>query len=142
MSTSAALVWRHQSDYRTKPRVHVHFVHSAKNCQLENELVSVDYSSKVGEKQCSDVRKRRKSRESKIKVCCSWLRDLLPSLHLQSASSLASQPYFSLFPVGGARREKYVWTLCQLACALVSFPDQRQSHLTWERDYMCACVQN
>ena len=26
--------------------------------------------------------------------------------------SLASQPYFSLFPVGGARgREKYVWTL-------------------------------
>ena len=27
-------------------------------------------------------------------------------------ASLASQPYFSLFPVGGARgREKYVWTL-------------------------------
>ena len=30
-----------------------------------------------------------------------------------SAPSLASQPYFALFPVGGARgREKYVWTLC------------------------------
>ena len=30
----------------------------------------------------------------------------------QLESSLASQPYFSLFPVGGARgREKYVWTL-------------------------------
>ena len=27
-------------------------------------------------------------------------------------SSLARQPYFSLFPVGGARgREKYIWTL-------------------------------
>ena len=24
-------------------------VHSAKNCQLENELISVDYTSKVGE---------------------------------------------------------------------------------------------
>ena len=32
------------------------FVHSAKNCQLENELVSVDYTSKVGEEQFSDVR--------------------------------------------------------------------------------------
>ena len=30
----------------------------------------------------------------------------------QPRASLASQPYFSLFPVGGARgREKYVWTL-------------------------------
>ena len=29
-----------------------------------------------------------------------------------TCTSLASQPYFSLFPVGGARgREKYVWTL-------------------------------
>ena len=43
------------------------FVHSAKKCQLKNELVSVNYTSKVGEKQFSNVRKRRKSRESKIK---------------------------------------------------------------------------
>ena len=54
-----------------------HFVHSAKNCQLENELVSVDYASKVGEKQFLDVRKSRKSRESKIKVCSSSLQDWL-----------------------------------------------------------------
>ena len=34
--------------------------------------ISVDYTSKVGEKQFSDVRKGPKSRQSKIKVCCSW----------------------------------------------------------------------
>ena len=28
-----------------------HFVHSAKNCQLENQLISTDWTSKVGEKQ-------------------------------------------------------------------------------------------
>ena len=44
-----------------------HFVHSAKNCQHENELVSVDYTSIVGEKQLLDVRKGCKSRKSKIK---------------------------------------------------------------------------
>ena len=54
-----------------------------KNCQRENELVSVDYTSKVGEKPFSDVRKRRKSRESKIKVCCSWLQDRLAHHILQ-----------------------------------------------------------
>ena len=41
-----------------------------KNCQLENELVSLDYTSKVGERQFLDVRKRCKSRESKIKFTC------------------------------------------------------------------------
>ena len=33
-----------------------HFVHSAKICQLGNGLISVDYTSKVGEKQFSDGR--------------------------------------------------------------------------------------
>ena len=37
-----------------------------------NSKMSVDYTSKDGEKQFPDVWKRRKSRESKIKVCCSW----------------------------------------------------------------------
>ena len=37
-----------------------------KDCQLENELISVHYTQKVGEKQLSDVQKRRKSRESEI----------------------------------------------------------------------------
>ena len=60
-----------------------HFLHSAKSFQLENELVSVDYTSKVGEKQFSDVWKGLKSRESKIKVCCSWLRDRLAHHPLQ-----------------------------------------------------------
>ena len=27
-------------------------------------------------------------------------------------------------------------------CVLVLFPDQWSLYLTWERDYMCACVQN
>ena len=41
----------------------------------------------------------------------------VPKLHswgkcTMTLTNLASQPYFSLFPVGGARgREKYVWTL-------------------------------
>ena len=40
------------------------------NCQLENELISTDYTSKVGEKQFLDVQKGRKSTESKIEVHC------------------------------------------------------------------------
>ena len=75
-----------------------HFVHSAKYWQLENELVSVDYASKVGEKQFSEVQKRRKSEESKIKVCCNWFAGLTrspycaaPSLHVQSASQDSTQ---------------------------------------------------
>ena len=32
----------------------------SKNCQLENEFVSVDYTLKVVEKQFSDMQKRRK----------------------------------------------------------------------------------
>ena len=39
----------------------------SKNCQLENELISVDYTSKVGEKQFSDV---RKGLTFKIEVHC------------------------------------------------------------------------
>ena len=75
-----------------------HFVHSAKNCQLENELISVDYTLKVGEKQFSDVRMRRKSRESNIKVCCSWFVGptrspyfAALSLHVQSVSRNSAQ---------------------------------------------------
>ena len=56
-------------------------------------LVSVDYTSKVGEKQFSDVWKRCKSRESNIKIDCSWFVGLTrspylaaSSLHVQSAS--------------------------------------------------------
>ena len=96
LSTYAALLWRYQSDCRMKPCVQVtlysigvtnssvlaefnipitqgkHFsLHSAKSCQLENELLNIDYNSKVGEKQFSDVWKRCKSWESKIKVYCS-----------------------------------------------------------------------
>ena len=51
LSTSAALVWRYN---QIAERNHVykwHFVHSAINCQLKNELVSVDYTSKIDEKQ-------------------------------------------------------------------------------------------
>ena len=44
---------------------------STRKCQM-NELISVDYTSKGGEKQFLDVRKGRKSRESKNKVRCSW----------------------------------------------------------------------
>ena len=44
------------------------------------------------------------------------------------------QTLFSLFKGGvwGRDYSRFV------ACALVSFPDQ----LAWERDYMCACIQN
>ena len=42
----------------------------SKNCQLENELISADYTSKVSEKQFSGVWKEHKSRESKNKVHC------------------------------------------------------------------------
>ena len=40
----------------------------------QQEIVNskMNYTSKVGEKQFSDVWKRRKSRESNIKVSCSW----------------------------------------------------------------------
>ena len=87
------LLWWYQSDCRMKPCVHVTFVHSTKKRQLKNELVSVDYTSKVGEKQFSNVRKRHKFRESKIKGCCSWLAGptrspyfAAPSLHVKSVS--------------------------------------------------------
>ena len=65
--------------------------------QLEIKLISVDdvdYTLKVGEKQFADVGKVRKSRESKIEVCCSWFAGpglayhayfAAPSLHVQSA---------------------------------------------------------
>ena len=83
-----------------KPRVHVPFCPLSENCQLENELVSVDYTSKVGEKQFSDVWKRHKSRESKIKFCCSWFAGPTrspyfagPSLHVQSASWNSTPSY-------------------------------------------------
>ena len=42
------------------------------NSKMSNELISVDYTSKGGGKQFLDVRKGRKSRESKNKVRCSW----------------------------------------------------------------------
>ena len=60
-----------------------HFVHSAKNRQLENELLSVDYTLKVGEKQFSDVWKRRKSRESRSKFATVGLGDRLAHHTLQ-----------------------------------------------------------
>ena len=74
MSTYAALLWWYQSDCRMKPCVQVTLysigvtnssvlaefnipitqgklfsLHSAKSCQLENELLNIDYNSKVGE---------------------------------------------------------------------------------------------
>ena len=55
----------------------------SKILSTQNELVSVDYTLKVGEKQFSDVRKRRKSREFKIKVYCCWLWDRLAHHTLQ-----------------------------------------------------------
>ena len=74
------------------------FVHSAKNCQLENWIYKLHYTSKIGEKQFSDVRKRLKLRESKFKVCCSWFAGLIRSpyfvalsLHLQSVSRKSTQ---------------------------------------------------
>ena len=56
---STTLLWRYQSDCncRTKLCLHMTF------CPLtKNELISVDSTSKVGEKQFSDVRKWRKSK--------------------------------------------------------------------------------
>ena len=35
-----------------------------------------------------------------------------------------------------------VWSTSDFACAVVSFPDQWLWYLVWERDYMCACIQN
>ena len=93
--TSGTLLWQHQSDCRTKTRVHVTF------CPLSKKLSTrkcVDYTSKAGEKQFSDVWKRRKSRESKIKVPYSWFAGLTrspyfaaPSLHVQSASQNSTE---------------------------------------------------
>ena len=44
-------------------------------------IMSMDYISKVGEKQFSDVRKGRKSKESKIEVHYSWLLNDNPLPH-------------------------------------------------------------
>ena len=64
----------------------------------KSELISVDYTLKVGEKQFSDVQKRHKSRESMIKVCCSWFAGqtcspyfAAPTLHVQSVSRNSTQ---------------------------------------------------
>ena len=55
-----------------------HSVHSAKNYQLENEPISVDYTSKVGQKQFSNVRMGRgtslESPKSKFAVVGLWDR--------------------------------------------------------------------
>ena len=53
---------------------------------IRNELVSADYTSKVGEKQFLDVRKGRKSRESKIEVHCSWFAGPARSLYFAAPS--------------------------------------------------------
>ena len=73
--TSGTLLWWYQSDCRTKPNVHMTLCPLSKNCQLENELIyiSTEYTSKVGEKQFSDVWKGGKFRESKIQGNSSWL---------------------------------------------------------------------
>ena len=56
------------------------FFHSAK---IVNSLISIDGTSKVGEKQFSDVRKGCKSRESKIEAhCCQF-------------AGLTCSPYFA-----------------------------------------------
>ena len=52
------------------------FFHSAK---IVNSLISIDGTSKVGEKQFSDVRKGCKSRESKIEAHCSQFAGLVCS---------------------------------------------------------------
>ena len=69
-----------------------HFVYSAKNCQLLRLHLEGWW------KQFLDVRKRRKSTESKIKVCCSWFAGshcspyfAALSLHVQSASRNSTQ---------------------------------------------------
>ena len=49
--------------------VYMIFCPLSKNCQLENELISTDYTSLVGEKLFLDVRKGHKSEN---KVHCSW----------------------------------------------------------------------
>ena len=60
--------------------------------------ISTDYNSKVGEKQFSGVRKGRKSRESKIKIHCSWFAGptcssyfAALSLQVQSASQNSTE---------------------------------------------------
>ena len=86
-----------------------HFVHSAKNCQLENQLISTDWTSKVGEKQFSNVWKGCKSRQSKIKIHCSWLPGpahspcfTVPSLHVKI------MPQNSNRFAGASRTKNYV----------------------------------
>ena len=77
-----------------------HLVHPVKNCQLENELISTDYTSKVSEKQFSHVWNGLKSRESNVKVHCSWFAGLpsspyfaAPSLHVQSVPAKLWMPW-------------------------------------------------
>ena len=53
---STTLLWWYQSDCRMKPCLHMTF------CPLSKKPISIDSTSKVVEKQFSDVRKWRKSK--------------------------------------------------------------------------------
>ena len=75
-----------------------HFVHSAKRWQLENELVSTDYPSKVGEKQLSDVRKGCKFNKPKIKVHCSlFVRPAHSAYFIASSLLVKHASYHKLY---------------------------------------------
>ena len=43
----ATLFWRYQSDFKTKPHVHVTFCPLSKNCQLKNELTRYTHAQDV-----------------------------------------------------------------------------------------------
>ena len=77
LSTSGALLWRYQSDCRTKPRVHMTFCPLSKNCQLKNELVSVENTSKVGEKQFRMCGRGASPESPRSKFAVVGLRDRL-----------------------------------------------------------------
>ena len=57
---------------------------------------------------------------------------------------LTTDQHSSVLPTttGRDRCRPCTWSTRDFTCALVSFPDQRLWHLTWEGDYMCASVQN
>ena len=56
-----------------------HFVNSAKYCQLENELMCGEYTSKVDEKQFLNVQKGASSESPRSKLVCGT--DSLTILH-------------------------------------------------------------
>ena len=99
LSISATFLWKYQLDCRTKPHVPVTFCPLCKKCQLENELISVDYTLKVGESSFRMCGISANPDSSRSKFAVVGLQDQLahhtyiaaPSFHVQSASQNSTQ---------------------------------------------------